>query len=115
MIQYLLALSLAAQDFSYAPFILQQEDAVYVDSQIDLKKCNITKDRYSRWYWFDAMAPGDGTHVIYLHTVRFAIVDDNKNTVVAMAYPPFDTIEVKTVAHGTYQFVGEKTDMQCYQ
>lgn len=114
MIQYLAALALAAQDFSYAPFILQQEDAVYVDEQIDLNTCKIDKNRYSRWYWFDAIAPGDGTHVIHLHTVRFAIVDDHKALVVAMAYPPFDTMSVKTVAHGTYQFVGEKTDLQCH-
>jgi hypothetical protein len=115
MITYLLALSLAAQDFSYAPFILEHQDAVYVDSQINLTKCNINKNRYSRWYWFDGIAPGDGTHIIHVHTVRFAIVDDKKNKIVAMAYPPFDTINVKTVAHGTYRFVGEKTDMQCYK
>ncbi|MCG6119065.1 MAG: hypothetical protein MEP44_00305 [Blastomonas sp.] len=115
MIQYLAALALTAQDFSYAPFILQQEDAVYVNEQLDLKTCKIDKNRYSRWYWFDALAPGDGTHVIYLHTIRFVFVDDKKGKVVAMAYPPFDTMKVKTVAQGTYQFVGEKTDILCYE
>lgn len=33
-----------------APFILSAEDAMTVDSKIDLSECHIDKDRYTRFF-----------------------------------------------------------------
>ncbi len=113
MIKTLMALTLFAQAPTYAPFILQQEDAVYVDSNLELKNCKINKNSYSRWYWFDGIGKA-GNYTIDLTTVRFVFVDDQRGEVVAMAYPPFDEVEVKTVANGTYKFVNNRTEIHCY-
>jgi hypothetical protein len=110
--EFLVALALSTQDFHYAPFILQQEDAVYVDDQLDVQKCKFEKKRYSRWYWFDGVAQGS-KHIIDRMTVRFAIVDDNKRSVVAMASPPFDTMKVNIKAIGTYKLSSNTTEVTC--
>ncbi|GGB60440.1 hypothetical protein [Blastomonas aquatica] len=112
MIKSLMVLTLSAQAPTYAPFILQQEDAVYVDDKIDLKKCHFDKSGYTRWYWFDAIAR-NSKYIIDRTTVRFAVVDDKKSRVIATAPPPFDAIKVKFKAIGTYKLVSEKTEVTC--
>lgn len=112
MIKSLMFLTLSAQAPTYAPFILQKEDAVYVDSKIDLKKCAFDKSGYTRWYWFDVIAR-DSKYIIDRTTVRFAVVDDKKSRAIATAFPPFDTIKVKFKAIGTYKLASDKTEGTC--
>lgn len=85
-----------------APFVITLADAHQIDNEVDLSKCELNKSDYARYYWYDGIAEGD-YYKINLVKVRFAVVDDKRNGVKAVVYPPFDRIEFKFKAIGVYE------------
>jgi len=96
-----------------APFILSADDAVTVDSKIDLSECHIEKDRYTRYFWNEFRA-GEHGYVINPSIVEFVIGiggDLRAHAVASNPLAPFD--ENKMLAWGSYSIESGKTEVRC--
>lgn len=96
-----------------APFILSAEDAISVDSKIDLSECHIDKGQYTRFFWNEFVARKDG-YVINPFIVEFVIgIGGDLKAHAAASNPlePFD--EDKILALGSYSIASGKTEVRC--
>jgi hypothetical protein len=94
-----------------APFILTEEDAIYVDSIIGKSICGFSKsDSHSRYYYYDIISRG-GKFEINPFAVRFVFIEDGRNRVHATTGFPIEYEQSpKLKAFGDYSLTDEKIE-----
>jgi hypothetical protein len=96
-----------------APFILSAEDAITVDSKIDLSECHIKKDRYTRFFWNEFVAREHG-YVINPFIVEFVVgVEGDRKAHAVASNPLLPYDEDKILAFGSYSIASGKTEVRC--
>lgn len=70
-----------------APFLMSQSLSLEIDAEIQSKICDVRKEDFSRYYWYEFIATKDG-FLIDTMRVRFAIIEDGRNIVLPIAHLP---------------------------
>ncbi|MEO1968586.1 MAG: hypothetical protein ABGW87_07740 [Sphingomonadaceae bacterium] len=114
MLNFAIITFLASAPVITAPFILTERDALEVDRKINIDKCHLKNNRYSRYYWYDYISTGT-KYQIDPYKVRFAIFDSSNPRVFPVADMPREDGKNKhLMAFGVYIINKEVTlELHC--